>query len=185
MKRLIYKFIFFTILKWKIQGDGSPEFKKSVFIAVPHTSWHDFFLGIFSRGILKLQINFVAKKELFKFPFGLYFKWMGGAPLDRNGNQNMVNSIVEVYENNEVFRLCIAPEGTRKKVTHFKTGFYYIATQLQIPIIAVAFDYRNRVVIFHPPFFPTGNIEADMPQIENIFNGVIGKIPHYSFTPQI
>lgn len=181
MKSLIYKFIFFKILKWQIIGDGSPEFKKSLFIAVPHTSWHDFFLGIFSRGILKLQINFVGKKELFVFPFGIYFKWMGGAPLDRKGNQNIVNSIIGVYNRNETFRLCIAPEGTRKRVTHFKTGFYYIATQLDIPIIPVAFDYRNRKVIFHPPYFTTGNIDVDMPQIENIFRGVVGKIPAYSF----
>ncbi|PZQ83184.1 MAG: acyltransferase, partial [Flavobacterium johnsoniae] len=113
MKRIIYKLIFFKIMGWNIKGTMNPEIKKSIIIVVPHTSWHDFYIGLFARGIINLEMNYVAKKELFKFPFGAYFRWMGGAPLNRNSRQNTVEAIAEIFKKREVFRLAIAPEGTR------------------------------------------------------------------------
>ena len=73
------------------------------------------------------MINFVGKKELFTWPFGYYFRWVGGAPLDRKSNQNKVASIARLFDDREIFRMAIAPEGTRKKVNTWRTGFYYIA----------------------------------------------------------
>ena len=121
------KFIFFKLLGWRIEGSFDPTVKKSVVIVVPHTSWHDFYVGSFARRILQTEINFVAKRELFRPPFGWYFKWMGGAPLDRTPGQNKVEAIAEIFNKKKEFRLALAPEGTRKKVDAWKTGFYYIA----------------------------------------------------------
>lgn len=98
MKRIIYKLIFFKIMGWSIKGTMNPEIKKSIIIVVPHTSWHDFYIGLFARGIINLEMNYVAKKELFKFPFGAYFRWMGGAPLNRNSRQNTVEAIAEIFK---------------------------------------------------------------------------------------
>lgn len=170
---------------WKIVGTIAPEIKKCIMIVVPHTSWHDFYLGIFTRGILDLEMNFVAKKELFRFPFGGYFKWMGGAPLDRQKNENKVDAIAKVFQSKQVFRLAIAPEGTRKKVTQWKTGFYYIATKANLPIIPVAFDFGKKQVKLSLPFYPTGNIEEDLKILMQNYIGVIGKKPEYSFTPNL
>jgi 1-acyl-sn-glycerol-3-phosphate acyltransferase len=78
MKKTIYKFIFSNLFGWKVVGDIDDNLKKCIVIAVPHTSWWDFFLGTFSRAILEKEINYVAKKELFVFPFGYFFKWTGG-----------------------------------------------------------------------------------------------------------
>lgn len=80
----IYQFIFFKLLGWRIKGFMDPQLKKCVMIVVPHTSNFDFFIGVLTRGSVGLEMNFVAKKELFRFPFGAYFKWMGGAPLNRH-----------------------------------------------------------------------------------------------------
>ena len=88
MKKLIYKFIFFRLMGWKIVGSIDPNLKQCVLMVMPHTSAHDFYLGIFTRGITGLEMNFVGKKELFRFPLGPYFKYMGGAPLDRSGGLN-------------------------------------------------------------------------------------------------
>lgn len=184
MKRILYKFIFTTIFGWKVVGDIDDNLKKCVIIAVPHTSWWDFFLGIFSRGILKKEINYVAKKELFMFPFGYFFKWTGGTPLNRQKKENKVESIARIFNENEVFRLAIAPEGTRKKVTEWKTGFYYIALQANVPIIPVAFDYGKKEVVYHEPFYPTGNIESDLKILQSYYKGVIGKVKENSFEPQ-
>ena len=169
---------------WKITGGFDESIKKCVVIVVPHTSWHDFYLGIFVRGILGFQINFVGKKELFQFPFGFYFRWMGGAPLDRSGGLNKVDAIVKVFNNKKIFRLAISPEGTRKKVTKWKTGFYYIALQAKVPIIPIAFDYGKKEVTINHPFYPTGQIEADFKVLEKKFTNVIGKFPSQSFFPE-
>lgn len=165
---------------WKVVGDMSPQIKKAVVIVVPHTSWHDFYIGAFTRKIVNLQINFIAKKELFKFPFGWYFKWMGGAPVDRKSNQNTVQQVVELFKNREEFRLALAPEGTRKKVATWKTGFYYMAIEAKVPIIPVAFDYKSKTVKIEHPFYPTGNLDLDMKQLRAYYKNVEGKIKAYS-----
>lgn len=178
--RFLATFIFTKLLGWKIEGDMAPHIKKAVVIVVPHTSWHDFYIGAFTRKILNLQINFIAKKELFKFPFGWYFKWMGGAPIDRKSNQNMVQQAVEIFKSREEFRLAIAPEGTRKKVEKWKSGFYYIALKAEIPIIPVAFDYKTKTVKIDNPFYPSGNFPLDIEKLTTFFNDVEGKIKAYS-----
>lgn len=181
MKQIIYKWIFFRLMGWRVIGKMNPNIKKSILIVVPHTSWHDFYIGLFARGIINLEMNYVAKKELFRFPFGVYFRWMGGAPLDRSGGKNIVDSVASVFKERDVFRLAIAPEGTRKKVTHWKTGFYYIALKAKVPIIPVAFDYVNKQVVLHEPFYPTGAINTDVEILKGLYKKVIGKIPENSF----
>ncbi len=173
-------FIFKKVLGWSIAGDFDRTIKKSVIIVVPHTSWHDFYIGVFTRRVLKIQINFVGKKELFKVPFGWYFRWMGGASLDRTPGQNKVEAFAKVFEDKEEFRLSLAPEGTRKKVVSWKTGFYYIALQADVPIIPVSFDYKTKTVTINPAFYPSGDIKKDMPILRKYYDGVIGKIPAYS-----
>jgi len=181
MKRNIYEWIFFKLMRWKIIGTMDPDIKKSIMIVVPHTSWHDFYIGLLARGIIGLEMNYVAKKELFVFPFEAYFRWMGGAPLDRSGGKNIVDSIVSIFKSRKVFRLAIAPEGTRKKVTEWKTGFYYIALKAEVPIIPIAFDYSKKQVVLNKPFYPTGNMEADFKSLKSFYKDVIGKIPENSF----
>lgn len=183
MKKSLYKFIFFRLMGWKIEGTINETIKKCVLMVVPHTSWHDFYLGIFTRGITGLEMNYIAKKELFKFPFGAYFRWMGGEPLDRTGNKNKVEAIAEVFNKKETFRLAIAPEGTRKKVKELKSGFYYIALKAGVPIIPIAFDFGNKTVKIENPFYPTGNYDKDLPILTQHFCGVLGKVPEFSFEP--
>lgn len=177
----VYRFIFFRLLGWRLNGTFSPELKKCVMIVVPHTSWVDFFIGVLARGSIGLEMHYVAKKELFIFPFGAWFRWMGGTPLDRSRTENKVDAIADIFEHREVFRLAIAPEGTRKRVSRWKTGFYYIALKAQVPIVAVAFDYGKKEVKIAEPFYPTGNIEADIVQLENNYQGVTGYVPEYSY----
>lgn len=166
---------------WKIEGAFDENVKKCVAMVLPHTSWHDFYLGIFTRGISGVAINFVAKKELFRFPFGFYFRWMGGEPIDRSGCLNKVDVIVKAFEKNEEFKLAIAPEGTRKKVGKLKSGFYYIAVKADVPIIPVAFDFGRKTVNIGKPFYPTSNYEGDLKNLLKHFKGTFGKIPEKGF----
>lgn len=183
MKKQLYKFIFFKLMGWKIIGLENAEVKKCILMVMPHTSNHDFYIGLFTRGISGLQMNWVGKKELFKFPFGYYFRNVGGEPLDRSGGLNKVDSIAAIFDRKEVFRLAVAPEGTRKGVAEIKTGFYYIALKANVPIVAVAFDWGKKQVSFAKHFYPTGNYEADIEILKQHYTGVLGKIPSrgYSF----
>lgn len=181
MKKQIYKWIFFQLMGWKIIGEIDEKIAKCILMVVPHTSWHDFYLGIFTRGITGIEMNWLGKKELFGFPFGWYFRYMGGAPLDRKGSLNKVDVIAEFFSKRKIFRLAIAPEGTRKKVKELKTGFYYIAMKANVPIIPVAFDFGKKEVRLGKPFQATGDVEKDINTLVSHFSGAIGKRPEYSF----
>ena len=167
---------------WRIVGAIDPNVKKCVMMVLPHTSSHDFYLGIFTRGITRLEMNWVGKKELFRFPFGLYFRYMGGEPLDRSGGLNKVDSIAAIFQRKEIFRLAIAPEGTREKVSELKTGFYYIALKANVPIIPVAFDFGKKEVNLGNPIFPSGDIESDLAILKKHFIGVKGKNPEKGYS---
>ncbi len=181
MKKRFYKLIFFKLMGWKIEGEILQELKQCVMMVVPHTSWHDFYLGLFTRGITEIEMSYVAKKELFDSVFGFYFKYMGGEPLDRTGGKNKVDAIAEIFKKREIFRLAVLPEGTRKKVSELKTGFYYIALKANVPIIPVAFNFGEKSVQIGKSFYPTGNLESDLKILESHFIGVKGKNPEKSY----
>lgn len=169
--------LFCKIFGWKLDGEIDASIKKCVIIVAPHTSWFDFFIGILVRKILSVQIDFVAKKELFQSPFGWYFKWVGGTSLDRTPNQNKVEAIAGIFKSKPVFRLALSPEGTRKKVKIWKTGFYYIAKEAEVPIIMVSFDYKRKIVKFSDPFYASKDKEKDFSEIHEFYEGVQGKNP--------
>ncbi|MBD1260762.1 lysophospholipid acyltransferase family protein [Maribacter polysiphoniae] len=173
------KFIYFKLLGWKIVGEF-PDLKKCMLVVVPHTSWVDFFLGLLIRRVINKDMSFIAKKSLFKPPFGWYFRWMGGAPIDRSKSSDTVSAIAQIFEEKEVFRLALSPEGTRKKVDQWKTGFYYIAKAANVPIVLVAFDYGRKQIKFSQPYTPTENSEADFKLYREFFKGVVGKKPELS-----
>lgn len=182
--RFLAKIIFNKIMGWKLLGGIDPTIKKCVIIVVPHTSSFDFILGLLVRSLLRLRINYLGKKELFTWPLGYYFRWTGGAPLDRTPGQNKVESIAKLFDQHKTFRLALSPEGTRKKVDKWRTGFYYIATTAGVPIIPIALDYSNKEVRIGNVFEPTGSIEKDMPNLEKHFIGAVGDIPQYSWTKE-
>lgn len=181
--RWIAKFIYFKLLGWKIVGNtnfSKDTIKKAVIIAAPHTHWYDFFNGLLLRKIVNVRTNFVGKKELFKWPFGWYFRAVGGEPLDRTSGQNKVEAIAKIFEGKDEFRLTLAPEGTRKKVKDWKTGFYYIAKEANVPIIMFTLDFKNKQNKVSEPFYLTDDVETDMKHIRKFYKDVVGKIPKYS-----
>ena len=178
MIRSLNKFIFLNLLGWRITGNV-PDDKKIVAIVAPHTSWHDFFVGVFTRSILKMEnrIKFLGKYELFKNPLiGWVLRKLGGYPVVRNKQVNSVDSVVKIFNDNENFFLTLAPEGTRAKVNSLKTGFYYIALKAKVPILMVGFCFKKRIVHFGDKFYPSGNIDEDMVRIINFFSNYQGKI---------
>lgn len=185
LKRRIYNFILTHFLGWEIKGNSTfskLKIKKAILIAAPHTHWMDLFLGILIRGSVGFKSSFIGKKELFFFPLSIFLKLIGGIPVNRSKKNNTVNQIVNIFNQRKEFMLSLAPEGTRQKVSKFKTGFYYIAKEAGIPIIMITMDYSNKQSLISDPFYPTKNFKDDLNFIESFFDGVEGKVKEYSFT---
>ena len=175
---MLAKFIYSKILGWKVVGNtdfSKNEIKKAVIIAVPHTSWQDFHIGVLLRAVAGLKTNFIGKKELFVFPIGWFFKALGGVPINRGAKENKVDAIAKLFNKHAEFRITLAPEGTRKKVKEWRTGFYYIAKQANVPIIMFTLDFKNKQNKISEPFYPTDNITEDFKFMSNFFEGVEGK----------
>lgn len=174
------QWFYFKLMRWRLKGQ-MPPLNKYLIIVVPHTSWRDFFVGLLVRSILKEKLNFVGKKELFNPFTGWFFRELGGVPIDRSGNKNTVQAVVSLYQTRKYFRLALAPEGTRKKVNQWRSGFYFIAKEADIPIVPVAFDYaKNEVVIFEP-YTLLHNQAKDFKNLEKFFKGVKGYHTERSF----
>ncbi len=174
---MISKFIYTKILGWKLVGEFPKELKKYIVIGAPHTSWKDFPIAILARNSWGVKINFIGKKSLFKPPFGFIFRWLGGAPVDRSKSNNKVDAIVDVFNKHDEFRLALSPEGTRKKVDKWKTGFYYIAKGANVPIIMFAFDFEHKQIILAEPFYPTDNMESDFEYFYSFYKDIKGANP--------
>lgn len=124
-----------------------------------------------------LPIHFLMKRELFHFPIGIFMKWIGGIPVDRQQHNDLVIWLGDKIKGSALFYLAISPEGTRKKVNVWKRGFYHIAIRADVPIVMAYMDYRRRVVGVGPVFTPGNDIEADMNYIAEFYSHVVPKFP--------
>lgn len=164
---------------WRFEGEV-PNLPKLVAIVAPHTSNWDFPLGLAAKWALRLHVSFLGKHTLFKPPFGFFFRAIGGIPVNRETSQNLVEQMASVFAEREQLVLVIAPEGTRKKVAHWKTGFYHIARAAHVPILLIAFDYGRRVIRFGPVVVPSGDVERETAAIRAHYDGVRGKRPEHA-----
>ena len=147
-------------------------------IVAPHTSSRDVIIGIAFRKVLHLErIRFLGKKELFKAPFGFIFRWLGGVPVDRFHNSNLVDEVVRLFNSKEEFIIALSPEGTRKKVDRLRTGFYHIAKNAAVPIVMLALDFEHKQLVFAEPFFTGDDEAADFKHILQFFGPVKGRHP--------
>lgn len=163
---------------WKITGQYPLHVPKLVLAVGPHTSNWDFPVGVFVNSALKIHANYVGKHTIFRWPFGIFFRWLGGIPVDRSKNTNFVSATVEAFQHNPRMHLVIAPEGTRRKVHKLKTGFYHIARLAGVPIALCTFNWAKKEVFFDPVlFYPTGDEARDLEFFWNYFKDIPGANP--------
>ncbi len=176
MKQRFYKF-WFDFFGWRLVG-AKPDLNKYIVIVAPHTSNYDFFVGLAARSVSGLKSNFLAKKSLFDIPIvGWAMRSFGGFPVDRTKNTNLVDQVVDLYNQHDEFAITITPEGTRSYNPNWKTGFYRIALKTNIPIVMVSFDFEKKIVEYLQPFYPTGDLDADMEHIKSYYRTIKGKYP--------
>lgn len=170
--------LFLRLLGWTVKGSFPYHLKKCVLVVGPHTSSWDFVLGLAFRSKLRLtRSRFLGKAELFNGPFGFFFRMLGGVPVDRSSQHNLVEQVVTLFKEHEHFILALSPEGTRKKVDRLKTGFYHIAKEAGVPIVMVGMDYSKKQALIADPINTTDDEAADFAHIHRFFAPIKGKIP--------
>lgn len=183
MLSVIAKFIFTKIWGWTIEGNYPENEKKFIIVVAPHTSFHDVPIGILFRTWYKVPIKFIIKAEFYKNPIlKHFFNFIGGIPVDRSKTNNFVDAVVDIFDQRDQLAICITPEGTRKKVQKFKSGFYHIAHKAKIPILPVVFDFEHKTIFIKPLHYTSEDSTKDIAEIENVFRGIKGKHSEKSFT---
>lgn len=154
---------------WKAVGEEieNPRF---VLIAAPHTSNWDFPLMLLVALKLRLQLFWMGKNTLFPFGFGWLARWLGGISIDRARSHNVVNETVRHFRENESLVILIPPEGTRGKVTRWKSGFYHIAKNAKVPIMLAYLDAATKEAGMADFFQPTESLEDDMTEIRAFYS---------------
>lgn len=160
----VISIILLKLMGWKTRGEPL-DYQRCVLIGAPHTSNWDFPLMLMVVLKLKLRVFWMGKHTLFPFPFGWFMKWLGGIPIDRSASHNVVNETVRQYAENEQLIVLIPPEGTRKKVAKWKTGFYHIANLAKVPILLGYVDASTREAGFADFYEPSGDVDKDMEEI--------------------
>jgi 1-acyl-sn-glycerol-3-phosphate acyltransferase len=161
---------------WTFEGDYPYHLPKLVVAVAPHTSAWDFIIGLAVRSKLKMHhIKYLGKQELFKPPFGFFFRKLGGIPVDRFSKRNMVEQVVDLFNANDRFTIVLSPEGTRKKVDRLRSGFYHIAVGAGVPILMVGFDFGNRKILLSEPFYPSCDFENDTREMLKFWGPLRGK----------
>lgn len=175
MKKII-RFLFW-LFGWKIDKASPEGTKKCVVVVGPHTSNWDFIIGKMAFVTYGVQAKFLIKKEIFIPPFGWILKAMGGVPVDRKQRNNLTETAVKFFNENETMFLVFTPEGTRDYNPNWKKGFYYIAQAAKVPIWVCYMDYERKIGGFHSIFEPTGDVDADIESIKKIMSQFKGRFP--------
>lgn len=167
---------FLKLTGWKIEGSLPPDGERSVLIAAPHTSNWDLPYTLMVAFALNLNVRWMGKQSIFRFPFGGVMRWLGGIAVDRSQSNNLVAASADSLRNSaQPFQLVVPPEGTRSKTRYWKTGFYYIALQAQVPIVMAYMDYSRKTSGLGPIFRPTGDVEKDIINIKAFYAPFKGK----------
>ena len=174
--RLISKYLY-KLLGWKSVG-GMPEgISKAVFIIAPHTSNWDFLIGRLYAWMNQVPVHVLIKKEAFFWPTAGLLKKVGGIPIDRSKKGNTVGQIAQMFEKYTTLYLGITPEGSRQRREEWKRGFYFIAMEAKVPIVLSYIDYSKKEAGIGPAFYPTGDYEKDLEEIQAYYKGKKGKHP--------
>ena len=166
-----------ALLGWRIEGE-IPNEKKLVAIVAPHSSNWDFVVGLLAKYAIGVRASFLGKHTLFRWPFGALFRRWGGIPVIRDASHDVVDQTVAEFARRETLVLAIAPEGTRKPVSRWRTGFYHIARGAKVPILLVTLDWGHKTVRFGPTLTVTDDVENDMARIQASYANVRGRHDH-------
>ena len=183
MKKLSH-WMLYQLMGWKLNVT-EPHPSKFIICLAPHTSNWDFLLGQLYSHAENMKIGFLMKKEWFFWPLGPIFRKLGGIPVWRSKHTSMTYNLAQTALGSKEFRLCITPEGTRKRTAEWKKGFYYIAQKAELPILLYGVDYQKKLIQCTKTIIPNGDIDSQMQEIKLYFKDFIGKKPQNFTTDEL
>lgn len=175
LKRIIGR-VYLRAGGWKEEG-GRPSPPAFVLIAAPHTTNWDMPLTLALSFVYDVPIRWAGKHTIFRWPYAWFFKALGGIPIVRHERGNLVEKLAALFDEHPDLVLTLPAEGTRSRVEHWKSGFYHIAREADVPIVCGYLDYERRRGGFGLVMKPTGDIPADMDQIRAFYIDKVGKYP--------
>jgi len=175
MIKSISQFIL-RVIGWQAHST-IPALEKYVLIGAPHTTNWDFPLALLALSSLGMKFNWVGKHTLFWWPLRVFLEAIGGIPVNRSGGSAFLKQAIELYKERNKLILAIAPEGTRSRTSHWKSGFYVIARKANVPIVLGSMDYPTKQIKIGMALMPSGNIDDDFERIREFYRGTIGKYP--------
>ena len=164
----------YTSCGWRVAGE-IPDAPKLVVIVAPHSTNWDVIWGLLLKVGMRLDIRFIGKRQAFFWPLGSLLRSFGGIPIDRSAAHGVVGEMAGLFAQQERLWLALAPEGTRKKVQKWKSGFWHIARKAGVPILPAYFHYPQRTIGFGPLFHPSDDLDADMAKIREFYRPWQGK----------
>lgn len=162
------------LLGWRIVGEFPPQ-RKILLIAAPHTSNWDWVIGVCALLATGLKLTYIAKHTLFNGPLAPIMRATGAVPVDRSQAAGTVESIVAEFARHQDLYYVIAPEGTRKAVERWKTGFLRVAYQAEVPVVMVSFDYPSRTIRIGATAALTGDVDADLRSVQDYYRAFRGR----------
>ena len=176
--------LWMKVFGWKMDLPPTmpPQF---VYLCFPHTSNWDLPFMLAITWASRVRVKYLAKHTLFRGPFNTFFRALGAMPIDRRAPQGMVGQAADLFKADPGLRLGIPPEGTRKKVTYWKSGFYHIARAANVPVGLGSLDYHRKVGGYLGFVDLTGDIRADLDRIRAAYEGVLGENPELQSIPRM
>lgn len=161
---------FLKLSGWKVVGE-LPTDRKLVLVGAPHTSNWDFVVLMSMVGFKRMRVAFLGKHTLFQGLFSWFFYYLGGIPVDRKSKDasDVVEQVVEEFDKRDDIWLGVSPEGTRKKVGKWKTGFYRIAKAAQVPVFPIFIDGKNKTVGYGDLINLSGDMDADIARLKTFY----------------
>lgn len=159
---------------WKFVG-AFPDVPHLLLIAAPHSSAWDAYWGLLVKIAYGMDISFLAKRETFWFPLGPLLSWLGGMPIDRRSASGVVEQVAASFAANDRKWVVLAPEGTRRAVDKWRSGFWHIAKRANVPLCGVYFHYPERTIGIGPVFDLTDDADADIARIRAWYRPYQGK----------
>lgn len=160
--------------RWRVVGEF-PDIQRFVAIAAPHSSNWDGIFGISAAYAMGMRATWMGKNSLFRFGLRRLMQGLGGIEIDRSNPRGAVGQMVEMFRSGEKLWLFLAPEGTRKPVRKWRTGFWHIAQEAHVPILLLHVDFSERCIAIGSLFHPTGDKERDLQFLYDYYRPFKGK----------
>lgn len=184
MLRSLLARLYWRCSRWRLVSEPAPD-RPAVLIGAPHTSNWDFVIMLAIAWRLAIPVRWLGKHTLFRGWRGPIMRALGGIPVDRRDPSRVVDEVVARVRAGEVFGLVVTPEGTRGAGSYWKSGFYRIATEADMPVTLGYVDRTTMTTGLGPTIRLTGDVRANMDRIRAFYADKAGVRPQLRTEPRL